>query len=159
MAQRGRPRKPDVMKELEGNPGKRVLNDCALEASGSPAPPSHVKGYAKKVWDAIIASMPPRLYAACDSQLLAAYCVASEIHHQATLAIKKEGAISTGESGAPYQSPWVSILNREAQLLATLGSRLGLDPAARSSLNVPKGTEKKSKFAELIPIRGGQKSG
>jgi phage terminase small subunit len=36
-----------------------------------------------------------------------------------------------------------------------IGSRLGLDPAARASLKVPKDEKPKSKFAGLVAFPGG----
>ena len=157
MGKRGPQPKPQTIKEIEGNPGKRSLNKSALVATGKPSCPGYLSDHAKEVWQTVVGSMPPSLYASCDSFLLASYCTAVDMHRQAIEGISEEGAVATGQNGAPYQNPWISILNKQAQLLATLGGRLGLDPAARNSLNLPIGEEKKSKFADLIPITGGRK--
>lgn len=157
MGKRGPQPKPQTIKQLEGNPGKQKLNASAPVASGAPACPAHLKGYAVTVWRRIISSMPPTLYAACDSQLLAAYCVAADMHKRAVEALAKNGGeVATGANGAPYQNPWVSIQNKQAQILATLGSRLGLDPAARSGLNLPGTGKPAGKFGDLIAIKGGR---
>ena len=145
-----------ALKEMEGNPGKRRLNKSAPVASGVPLCPDHLGEYAREVWGRIVGSMPPKLYASCDSDLLAAYCCAAELHRRAVEALKEEGEVATGQTGAPYQNPWVSIQNKQAQLMATLGGRLGLDPAARSSLNVPQAEGKPSKFGALLAIKGGR---
>lgn len=151
MGKRGPKSKPDAIKKLEGNPGKRALNKDVPAPHGISIRPDYLTDYACEVWDRIIESMPPKLYSACDSVLLAAYCTAADMHRKAVKAIEKEGEILRG-LGGPYQNPWVSILNKQAQLLATLGSRLGLDPSARNSLSVPKDEGKKSKFNGLIDI-------
>jgi P27 family predicted phage terminase small subunit len=151
----GRRPKPQQIKELEGNPGKRALNKDAPQASGAPLCPAHLGTYAKIVWTRIVASMPPRLYAGCDTDLLAAYCAAADLHRKAVVALQAEGEVVEGQSGAPYQNPWVSIQNKQAVLMASLGSRLGLDPAARSSLAMPD-EKPASKFAGLVAINGGK---
>lgn len=155
MGKRGPQPKPKTIKDLEGNPGKRKINRSSPVAKGGPSCPTYLTGYALTVWRRIVNSMPPKLYNACDSQLLAAYCCAADMHKKAVESIREEGEIAHGGKGAPYQNPYVSIMNKQAQLMATIGSRLGLDPAARSSLQVPE-EKPKSKFADLVPIKGGQ---
>ena len=153
MGTRGPKAKPDALKKLEGNPGKRALKKDAPEPEGLPVRPLYLTKYAREVWDKILNSMPPALYRTCDSFLLAAYCTAADMHRRAVTEIEKQGAIAFGENDAPYQNPWVSILNKQAQLMATLGSRLGLDPSARASLSVQKEDgKKKSKFDGLINV-------
>lgn len=156
MGKRGPQPKPDQLKKMEGNPGKRALNEDAPVATGTPDRPDHLSDYACEVWQRIAESMPPGLYAKCDTELLTAYCEAADLFRRAVLAVREEGEVATGSNGAPYQNPWVSIQNKQAQLLATLGSRLGLDPAARSNLKLPSQGKAKSKFGDLIPIRGGR---
>jgi|LGVF01.2.fsa_nt_gb P27 family predicted phage terminase small subunit len=156
MGKRGPQPKPQQLKEMEGNPGKRPLNEDAPAATGAPDLPSYLGDYAREVWQLISESMPPGLYAKCDTSLLVAYCEAADLHRRAVLAVREEGEVATGSNGSPYQNPWVSIQNKQAQLLATLGSRLGLDPAARSSLSLPSKDKPKSKFGDLIPIKGGR---
>ena len=153
MGRRGPQPKPQPIKELEGNPGKRALNKSAPEPSGAPSCPEHLGDYGREVWMRIERSMPPGLYAQCDTELLAAYCAAADLHRKAVEQIKTEGEVAIGQSGAPYQNPWVSIQNKQAALLASLGSRLGLDPAARSSIQMPE-QKPKSKFAGLVSING-----
>jgi P27 family predicted phage terminase small subunit len=156
MGKRGPQPKPQEIKRLEGNPGKRRTNNSAPEPEGVPTCPAHLGSYGKAVWKRIAKSMPPKLYKAADRELLAAYCQAADLHKRAVEAIRTEGEVSFGESGAPYQNPWVSIQNKQAQLLASLGSRLGLDPAARSSINMPEEDEAPSKFGGLVAIEGGR---
>lgn len=152
----GRPRKADELKRLEGNPGRRDLNKAAPQATGNPECPDYLSEYAREVWKRITDSMPPALYAACDSHLLAAYCVAASLHRDAVQALKAETVVVKGQNGAPYQNPWTSILSKQAQLLATLGGRLGLDPAARNSLSLPQSETPESRFGDLIAIGGGR---
>ena len=156
MGARGPQKKPNQLKRLAGNPGRRPLNDAAPEPTGRPVKPAYVKGYAATVWKKITTSMPEGLYTACDASLLATYCVAAALHKEATEMIEVESGVGINPRGTPYKNPWVSILNRQTQLMATVGSRLGLDPATRSSLKAPD-LKKSSKFADLITMNGGKK--
>lgn len=81
--------------------------------------------------------MPPGLYTAADREMLAAYSVAASLHRKAVVKLRKDGEIAYGETGAPYQSPWVGIASRQAGLIASLGSKLGLDPSSRQHLPLP----------------------
>jgi P27 family predicted phage terminase small subunit len=140
---------------MDGNPGKRPINQDIPVSLGMPVCPDHLNEYARKTWNLITDNMPSRLYGAVDTNVLAAYCVAASLHRDCVIELKTSGAVVTSEGGAPYQSPWISILNRQAALIATLGTRLGLDPAARNNLSVkPDGPV--SRFAGLVGIPGGR---
>jgi hypothetical protein len=66
----------------------------------------------------------------------------SDPHFEAIYEIKKSGAL--------VQSPWLAILNKQAMIMASLGDRLGLNPAGRAALKMPSARQQKSKFAGLI---------
>lgn len=155
MGARGPAPRPQTLRELDGNPGKHRENPAIPPTLGAAVCPDYLDEYERDVWNRITDHMPSRLYGAVDSNILAAYCRAAGLHRRATLEMRESGEVVTGEGGAPYQSPWMSILNRQAALIATLGTRLGLDPAARNNLSVkPDGPV--SKFAGLIGLPGGR---
>lgn len=156
MGKRGPKPKPIELKRLEGNPGARPLNEDAPQPIGKPSRPEYLEGYAVDVWAKVVGSMPEKVYSPADEELLAAYCVAAAMHREAVEHISTDGPVLYGESGAPYQSPWMGILNTQATKMATIGSRLGLDPAARATLRVPKDEKPKSKFEGLVAFPGGQ---
>jgi phage terminase small subunit len=143
----GRPRKPDVIKDMEGNPGRRASIN-SVKAAGAPAMPEYLKGYAQGTWDRVIGSMPEALYAACDVDLLAAYCQAAKMLKWST---EKLG----DEANFDEVNAWTRIQARQAQLIKELVARLGLDPVARASIAMPPAPQK-SKFEGLISIAGGR---
>lgn len=156
MSTRGRRPKPLEIKRLDGNPGKRPLNDAAPVVKAGPVMPDYLTDYAEVVWRRIVAAMPEQVYRATDSALLAAYCQAAALHRAACAALETAPEVVAGPGGAPYQNPWVSIQNRQARLMASLGSRLGLDPAARQRLQAAPGDNApKSKFAGLYGAEDG----
>jgi len=42
------------------------------------------------------------------------------------------------------------MANQQAQIMAALGDRLGLDPKSRAALKMPSAKQRKSKFAGLL---------
>jgi P27 family predicted phage terminase small subunit len=156
MGKRGpKPTHPDLVK-LAGNPGHRAIKPV-VRASGEAVAPDHLDQTASDLWRTVIDAMPPGFYSAADMPLLASFCQAYSLHKLATETLQTEGHISVGQSGAAYQNPWVSILNKQAMTMASLGDRLGLSPAARIGLKVEK-EQPKSKFEGLVAIRGGRKT-
>ena len=147
---RGRKKKPDELKRLEGNPGKRPLNGNAPVPTGRAVMPSYVVGYAEEVWNQIIESMPPNLYTAVDTVTLAAFCVAAGQYRQATEQLAREGLTSNTVKGDQKPHPALTAQTRALATIATLGARLGLDPSSRVSLTMPKDSKPKSKFTGLI---------
>lgn len=50
----GRPPKPTALKVLQGNPGRRPLNDREPAfRPADPTPPKHLTGYAKEEWERV----------------------------------------------------------------------------------------------------------
>jgi hypothetical protein len=73
------------------------------------------------------------------------------IHKRATIEVSNPDFqwIVENASGSLTPSPWLKVLNAQAQLIATVGGHLGLEPVSRSALKLPK-QRKHSKFAGLI---------
>jgi P27 family predicted phage terminase small subunit len=156
MGKRGPKPKSIELKRLEGNPGARPLNEDAPRTVGRATMPKYLKGYASQVWKKIVGSMPEKVYSPADEELLGAYCVAAAMHREAVEHVTENGPTLVSDKGVEYQSPWMGILNTQATKMATIGTRLGLDPAARSTLRVAKEEKVKSKFEGLVAFPGGQ---
>lgn len=153
MGKRGPQPKPDQLKALEGNPGKRPINKEAPIADGRPECPPQVGEYGRLVWERVINSMPDRLYGTADTEMLAAYCVAAERHRDACVEISQNKY--DGEGDRP--SKWFPVMAQQATLIMQLGGKLGLDPVSRSSINMA--PEKSvSKFGSLMAINGGRRT-
>jgi phage terminase small subunit len=149
-------KKPAIIRRLEGNPGKRIIEESGIEALGSPFVPEHLMDDARGCIDAVKISMPPGVYSALDSFLLSAFGMAWAIHKMAAIEISNPDFvwITTNTKGTQVPSPWVKILNQQAQILASLGDRLGLDPKSRAALKLPNARQQRSKFEGLIGQAG-----
>jgi len=151
MGKRGPRKKLAALDYLDGNPSRRLIAAAGIEGIGEPFIPDHLMSDAASVIKLIMSSMPPGLYRRADSCLLAAYGTAWAAHKKACEEIAKPSFewISVNDKGKPIISPWLTILNSQAQLLAALGSRLGLDPTSRQALQLPE-QRRESRFYGLI---------
>jgi phage terminase small subunit len=146
-------KKPAVIRALEGNPGRRPIEESGIEALGEPFIPEHLADDARGCIEVIRQSMPSSVYSALDSFLLSAFGTAWALHKLAAHKISApdfKQVYAVNETGALAQSPWIAILNKQALILASLGDRLGLDPRSRAALKLPSARQKRSKFAGLF---------
>lgn len=133
----GRIAKPTALKLIAGNPGKRALNKREPKPIGRPSPPENMTTLGEIVWKRLIASMPQSVWSAADSLLLATYCEAAAQWSEATSYFRDGGErVVSGSTGQPIMSPWIKIQSDSARQMLQIGARLGLDPAARQSLNI-----------------------
>jgi len=148
---RGRPKTPDAIKQLTGDPGKRGLNGDAPMPLGEVKMPSYVQGYAADVWVQVVESMPKALYTSCDSVLLAAFCVAAGQFAAATEEINKDGiTVHAGQFMELKPHPALSAQSKALTTLGMIGARLGLEPCSRASLKMPSVLKPDSKFDGLM---------
>jgi len=156
MGARGPRKKLAALERLEGSPGKRPIEDVGVEALGEPFVPEHLSDDAQGCIEVIKQSMPKNVYSALDSFLLAAFSTAWALHKRATHEVNNPDFqfIVLTPNGCEVQSPWLSILNKQAALMASLGDRLGLDPKSRAALKLPNARQQKSKFDGLIGQAG-----
>src|SRR5262245_7989296 len=129
-------RKLSAIDMLDGNPSNRLIEDYGIKGFGEPFIPEHLMDDARGCIECVKASMPPQIYSALDSYLLAGFGVAWAIHKEAVLQICNPAfrMVEVNDKGFAYQNPWLAILNRQALMMATLGDRLGLDPKSRQAL-------------------------
>lgn len=141
--------KPQSIKEIEGNPGKRTLAKEPKPLAG-PAAPTVMSPRAKTVWGRLVKAMPPGVFTSCDSNLLAAYCEAVAMHQIATTKLIKGSHETVGSTGQIKVTPWFSAQSDAARLIVQLGAKLGLDPVSRQQINVDGGDKIDDEFGDLI---------
>jgi P27 family predicted phage terminase small subunit len=132
------------MKVLTGNPGKRPLNH------GEPRPepaipecPPELGQVARLEWDRLSGELGAlRLLTNLDRATLAAYCGAYELWADATQKIQQFGVMIKSPQGFPIQSPYLSIANRQAELMMRIASEFGFTPASRSRIATPAPAER-----------------
>jgi P27 family predicted phage terminase small subunit len=148
---RGRRKKLAAIAVLEGNPGKRPIEAACVEGLGSLFVPEHLNDDARACVEVVRASMPERIYCALDSFTLAAFAMAWSVHKRAARELARADFrfVVDGSKGGRTQNPWLRIQNQQAALMASLGTKLGLDPHARQALALP-AHKPPSKFEGLL---------
>jgi P27 family predicted phage terminase small subunit len=136
---RGRKPKPTTLKELAGNPGRRPLNTAEPKPVGLLAePPGWFNEAQRAGWAYAIEHAPSGLLRKIDRSVLAVWVVAEHLHREATEQVLKDGLlIKAPQTGQPMQSPYLAIVNRQAQIMLKAAEQLGFSPAARPRLQVP----------------------
>ena len=132
----GRHKQPAELNKLKGNPSKTPVKPT-VSGKGSPKAPASIRTKDEiALWNRLVASMPPKVYTQADERLLAAYVHACTTL-DAIMAERFTQPLSTpGSTGQPVANPLLGKQSEFSRLIATLGARLGLDPAARASLSM-----------------------
>jgi P27 family predicted phage terminase small subunit len=60
---------------------------------------------------------------------------------EATRTIQTHGTIIKSPSGFPVQSPFVAMVNRQAEIMMRISSEFGFTPASRSRIRAPRNDE------------------
>ena len=135
---RGRKPKPSAIRRIDGNPGKRGYN--ALEPvppDGLPSPPRHLSGEALDEWDRLAVPLHQMgVLTIADRAAFAAYCQAYGRWAEAEERLRTTPVLIRMPSGYVQQSPWLSIANKQSELMGRYMVELGLTPAARSRVIV-----------------------
>lgn len=100
--------------------------------------PAELGEVARREWGRLASELGKlRLLTQLDRAALAAYCGAYALWAEATEAIQKYGTMVKSPSGYPIQSPYVSIANRQAEIMMRYASEFGFTPASRSRISMP----------------------
>lgn len=137
----GRKPKPTVIKQLEGNPGKRPLNlrEPKLPAEIPPCP-KHLTGEARKEWRRTSKQLAQAgLITKVDRAALAAYCQnwARWIEAEEAMRADDHQMIVYTDKGYPVVSPWLGIAERAMKQMRTFLTEFGMTPSSRSRLTGP----------------------
>jgi P27 family predicted phage terminase small subunit len=133
---RGRKPRPTALKRLDGNPGKRALNHAEpVPPPGLPDCPEHLSEHACAEWHRLAEALHGMgVLTLADRAALAAYCQAYGRWVEAEEKLKETPAMIRTPSGYVQQSPWMSVANKQLELMGRYMAELGLTPAARSRI-------------------------
>lgn len=135
---RGRIPKPTAVKIMEGNPGKRRINGSEPKPPSSlPDCPDYLAPEAKAEWARLAGILNQiGLLTQVDRTLMAAYCQTYARWVEAERKLAETPLILRTPAGYIQQSPWLSISNKQLELMAKYMTELGLTPASRSRLAI-----------------------
>lgn len=135
---RGRKPKPTHLKLLEGNPGHRPINGAEPRpAAGLPTCPAHLNPSARAEWKRLAAELQAiGILTRIDRSVLAGYCQSWGRWVEAERKLKETPPLLKTPAGYIQLSPWLTIANRERELMLRYMAELGLTPSSRSRLAV-----------------------
>lgn len=136
MATRGRKPKPTALKVIEGNPGKRPLNQAEPKPENkAPKCPSWLEKEAKKEWRRMSKVLEALgILTEVDTAAFAGYCQAYARWKEAEEFLSKHGTIFKTPSGYIQQVPQVSIAQTYLKIMKDFCSEFGLTPSSRSRI-------------------------
>ena len=136
MAQRGRKPTPTAIKELEGNPGKRPLNDAEPKPERKAPPcPKWLEPEAKKEWRRLSKQLEQiGVLTEVDQAAFASYCQAYARWKEAEEFMTQHGTIVKTKSGYWQQVPQVSIAQQNLKIMQSFATEFGLTPACRARI-------------------------
>lgn len=134
---RGRKPKPDEVKRLAGNPGKRKLAPPEVLPPAEEAAPEHLIGIAKDKWDELAPALCLRgVLKKTDRDALEAYCEAYATWRNARAEMfddegKPVSLTVETPNGALQQHPIISVIKQAQDSMRAWASELGLTPSSR----------------------------
>lgn len=142
----GRPPKPTAIKKLEGNPGKRKLNNKEPKPTKESftSPDSRLVPEGKRVWKRICTELNALgLLTVLDREALYIYCDAFSRLVEARKFLKENGETFEGKDKQGFlkiqRYPQVQTYKECAEICSRIGSRFGLSPSDRVRLAVEGG--------------------
>jgi P27 family predicted phage terminase small subunit len=135
---RGRKPAPTHLKRIRGNPSKRPLNDREPVPEGDLfAAPEWMTDIQREGWAYAITNSPHGLLKYLDRSVLAIWVVAEGLHREAAEKIAQYGLLTKSpNAGLPLQSPYLAILNKQAQIMLKAAAELGFTPSSRSRVQI-----------------------
>ena len=132
---RGRKPKPNAIKKLEGNPGRRPIPDEMPSPEKDATCPAWLEPEAKREWKRLSPWMHSlKILTDADRAAFATYCQAYARWREAEEFLTKHGPIVKTPSGYWQQVPQVSIAQTYCKIMTRIASEFGLTPSARSRI-------------------------
>lgn len=131
---RGRKPKPNKQKQLSGS--KHVNPDAVeFDSITNVEPPDWLGELAREMWQTVCPQLcSKQILSVTDLHNLEAFCAAYDRWRQAEAETARAGITIVDDNGRLQKNPAVTVINESMRQMATFGSMLGLDPAARGRL-------------------------
>jgi P27 family predicted phage terminase small subunit len=148
----GRLPKPTAIKRMEGNPGKRKLNDAEPKPEqGAPTQPHWLLPEAKREWARVVPQLLALgLLARVDRAALAQYCQWWARWVESERILARQGLTFETPNGYVQQRPEVAIAQKASDRCRMFLEEFGLSPARRASMQAPKAKQGEDEFAAFL---------
>lgn len=124
------------MRGRKPRPGSNA--DAPVPPDALPRCPGHLSRVAAKEWRRLARPLHDMgVLSTTDRAALAAYCQTYARWVEAEERLKETPVLIKSPSGYPQQSPWLSIANKQLEIMGRYMAELGLTPSARARLPAP----------------------
>ena len=139
MAIKGRKPKPVILKQLEGNPGKRPLNlNEPKPLPIAPECPEESSPNAKKIWNRFYPEMERiGILKIIDEMAFAGLCQNYAIYLETEKFLEENGRVMRTRSGAIKARLEVAIANNALNFVKAFAAEFGLTPSSRGRIYLP----------------------
>ena len=134
----GRKRLPTEIKRIKGTLQLSRTHPSEPKPAGTLAePPAYMNDGAQAAWRYAIECAPPNLLTRLDRSVLEIWACAADLYRQAQQGLQTTGLLVPAPvSGVPMVSPYLSIANKQAQVMTRAAIEMGFTPSSRSKVGV-----------------------
>jgi P27 family predicted phage terminase small subunit len=130
-----RENKPKGLKEITSSQHKLPPDTKETKPPRILECPPELGPVARQEWDRIVGELISLgVLSSFDRGPLAAYCTAYALWIDAMEMVEKHGAMIKSPNGFPIQSPYLSHLNKQAEIMTRIACEFGFTPASRSRI-------------------------
>lgn len=131
-------------------PAPRVGTLANSPLDAQPRCPAHLSEAARKEWRRLATPLHEAgILTLADRAALAAYCQAWARWVEAEEKLAKTPSLLKTPNGHVQQSPWLTVANKQMELMGRYMSELGLTPVARSRVDMVEGAQAKDRVTEI----------
>jgi len=144
VGKRGPARKPSAQKKRQGTYRKdRAPKSEVQPASSLPSCPDHFDAYARAYWEHYAAELNENgLLTALDGPEFGLLCQALGRSHRYSEILEAEGDLYVTPTGFTRIHPATKLRGQAEKLITQLAPRFGMNPSARSSIDIQKPAKK-----------------
>lgn len=134
-------------------PIPRARDQVTRPLASLPRCPAHLNDLARKEWRRLATPLHEAgLLTLADRAALAAYCAAYARWVEAEEHLSKGPPLIKTPSGYVQQSPWLTVANKQLEIMGRFMAELGLSPSARTRLRLPDGGADTGAKIEVITL-------
>ena len=147
----GRTPLPTALKLVKGTlrKGRTNKNEPKPDRLLSSEPPEHLTEKQKEVWRYILNNAPAGLLKSLDWAVLEIWVVAYMTYRDSQEAVNRIGQVIKTPNDYPVVNPYLSNMNKQAQIMLKCASELGFTPASRSRIVVGQEDEADDPWSKL----------
>ena len=138
MAKTGPPRKPTILKLLDGNPGHQKINKREPRGVGHACDlpcPDYLVGASRDEWARLVDTCP--WLTASDRPAVEGAAVSYSIYRQALAQVEQSGPVQVSGGGYQCVNGWYAVMNKSLTHYLRCCQELGATPASRSRVELP----------------------